>query len=72
LIVRGRSESSEDKLFEQQQMAYASIAGVPLAAADPTLTAEQLAYEQQLVTAGYPADYARAYADQHFRPWLKV
>ena len=71
LIVRGRSGSGEDKLFEQQQMAYASVSGVPMAA-DPTLTAEQLAYEQQLVTAGYPADYARAYADQHFRPWLKV
>jgi hypothetical protein len=23
------------------------------------------------MAAGYPADYARAYADQHFRPWLK-
>ena len=22
------------------------------------------------MAAGYPADYARAYADQHFRPWL--
>jgi len=71
LIVRGRSSSGEDKLYEQQQMAYASVPGLPLAA-DPTLTAEQLAYEQQLVAAGYPADYARTYADQHFRPWLKV
>ena len=71
LIVRGRNDSGEEKLFEQQQMAYASVPGLPQAA-DPTLTAEQLAYEQQLVAAGYPADYARTYADQHFRPWLKV
>ena len=71
LIVRGRNDSGEEKLFEQQQMAYASAPGMPMAA-DPTLTAEQLAYEQQLVAAGYPADYARTYADQHFRPWLRV
>ncbi len=51
-------------------MAYASITGLP--AADPSITPEQLAYEQQLLAAGYPADYARTYADQHFRPWLKV
>lgn len=71
LIVRGRGgNSGEDKLFEQQQMAYASITGLP--AADPSITPEQLAYEQQLLAAGYPADYARTYADQHFRPWLKV
>ena len=71
LIVRGRGgNSGEDKLFEQQQMAYASITGLP--ASDPSITPEQLAYEQQLLAAGYPADYARTYADQHFRPWLKV
>jgi hypothetical protein len=40
-------------------------------APDTSITPEQLAYEQQLIAAGYPADYARAYADQHFRPWLK-
>jgi hypothetical protein len=71
LIVRGRSSSDEDKLFEQQQMAYASITGLP-SAADPTVTPEQLAYEQQLIAAGYPASYARTYADQHFRPWLNL
>ncbi|MEO1840620.1 MAG: hypothetical protein ABGY21_03920, partial [Pseudomonadota bacterium] len=72
LIVRGRNNGSkEDKLFEQQQMAYASITGLP-SAADSTVTPEQLAYEQQLITAGYPADYARTYADQHFRPWLNL
>ena len=71
LIVRGRGgNSGEDKLFEQQQMAYASITGLP--ASDPSITPEQVAYEQQLLAAGYPADYARTYADQHFRPWLKV
>ena len=72
LIVRGRGNGvKEDRLFDQQQMAYASITGLP-PAADPSITPEQLAYEQQLVTAGYPADYARTYADQHFRPWLKA
>ena len=72
-IVRGRGDGTgEDKLFQQQQMAYASITGLPAAADDTTITPEQLAYEQQLLAAGYPADYARTYADQHFRPWLKV
>ena len=72
-ILRGRGDGTgEDKLFQQQQMAYASITGLPAAADDPTITPEQLAYEQQLLAAGYPADYARTYADQHFRPWLKV
>ncbi len=57
-------------MFSQQQMAYSSVTGVPTT--DPTITPEQIAYEQQLIAAGYPADYARTYADQHFRPWLKV
>ena len=70
-VMRGRSEGSDDRAFDQQQMAYASVAG-STAAADPTITPEQLAYEQQLIAAGYPADYARTYADQHFRPWLKA
>jgi hypothetical protein len=63
--------------FAAQDMAYAGygqqqqvIAQAPVVAIDPTITAEQLAYEQQLITAGYPAEYARQYADQHFRPWL--
>ena len=67
LLLRGRS-SGESSAFAQQEMAYGSAA---LPVADPTITAEQLAYEQQLVASGYPADYARAYADQHFRPWLQ-
>ena len=70
LVLRGRSKDS-DSAYDQQQMAYASVTGLP-PAADPTITPEQLAYEQQLVAAGYPADYARTYADQHFRPWLKA
>lgn len=69
VVARGRGASKEDKLFDQQQMAYASM-GAVAPPADATITPEQLAYEQQLVAAGYPADYARTYADQHFRPWL--
>jgi len=37
---------------------------------DPSITPEQLQYEQQLLAHGYTAEQARAYADQHFRPWL--
>lgn len=71
LFVRGRS--SKNDAFAMQQKAYseagyAAVAGI---GADQSITPEQLAYEQQLMAAGYPADYARAYADQHFRPWLK-
>jgi hypothetical protein len=72
VFLRGRGGSSaEDQLFEQQQMAFAAVGGGMPAAADPSITPEQIAYEQQLMAAGYPADYARTYADQHFRPWLK-
>jgi hypothetical protein len=72
LFVRGRS--SRNDTFAMQEKAYsdagyAAVAGI--GAVDQTITPEQLAYEQQLMAAGYPADYARAYADQHFRPWLK-
>ena len=71
LFVRGRS--SKNDTFAMQEKAYseagyAAVAGI---GADQSITPEQLAYEQQLIAAGYPADYARAYADQHFRPWLK-
>ena len=72
LFVRGRS--SRNDAFAMQEKAYsdagyAAVAGI--GAVDQSITQEQLAYEQQLMAAGYPADYARAYADQHFRPWLK-
>ena len=69
VVARGRGASKEEKLFDQQQMAYASVGAAPQPV-DATITPEQLAYEQQLIAAGYPADYARTYADQHFRPWL--
>ena len=67
LLLRGRN-SGPTSAFAQQEKAYDAGA---MPAVDPTITAEQLAYEQQLVASGYPADYARAYADQHFRPWLQ-
>ena len=67
LLLRGRSTDASSA-FAAQEKAYGAAA---LPASDPTITAEQLAYEQQLLASGYPADYARAYADQHFRPWLK-
>ncbi len=74
---KGSNESYVNAQFAAQDLAYAGygqqqqvVAQAPMAALDPSITAEQLAYEQQLTTAGYPADYARQYADQHFRPWL--
>jgi len=81
--MRGGNKNSSDESyvnsqFAAQDLAYAGygqqqqqvVAQAPAVALDPSITAEQLAYEQQLTTAGYPADYARQYADQHFRPWL--
>lgn len=79
--MRGGNKNSGDEIyvnsqFAAQDLAYAGygqqqvVAQAPAVALDPSITAEQLAYEQQLTTAGYPADYARQYADQHFRPWL--
>ncbi len=80
--MRGGNKNSADERyvnsqFATQDLAYGgygqqqqAVAHAPMAAPDPSITAEQLAYEQQLTTAGYPADYARQYADQHFRPWL--
>ena len=41
-----------------------------MAAGDSSITPQQLEYEQQLLAHGYTAEQARAYADQHFRPWL--
>ena len=43
---------------------------VGMAAGDSSITPQQLEYEQQLLAHGYTAEQARAYADQHFRPWL--
>ena len=73
LFVRGRGSKNDDA-FAMQEKAYAAAGFAAIAgagAADASITPEQLAYEQQLIASGYPADYARAYADQHFRPWLK-
>jgi hypothetical protein len=73
---KGSNESYVNAQFAAQDLAYSGygqqqvVAQAPAVALDPSITAEQLAYEQQLTTAGYPADYARQYADQHFRPWL--
>ena len=71
----GNNEKYINSQFAAQDLAYAGygqqvVAQAPAVATDPTITAEQLAYEQQLTAAGYPAEYARQYADQHFRPWL--
>ena len=55
--------SGFDGGFHQQPMNPSMDAG-------GQISAEQLAYEQQLIAAGYPPEYARQYADQHFRPWL--
>ena len=73
LFVRGRGSKNDDA-FAMQEKAYAAAGFAAISgagAADASITPEQLAYEQQLIASGYPADYARAYADQHFRPWLK-
>ena len=72
MFVRGRGSKSDAYSMQEKAYAdagYAAVAGI--GAVDASITPEQLAYEQQLIAAGYPADYARAYADQHFRPWLK-
>ena len=72
VFVRGRSSKNDTFAMQEKAYAdagYAAVAGI--GAVDASITPEQLAYEQQLIAAGYPADYARAYADQHFRPWLK-
>mgnify|MGYP001213653625 CR=1 FL=1 len=71
LFVRGRGSKSDTFAMQEKAYAdagYAAVAG--MGAVDTSITPEQLEYEQQLIAAGYPADYARAYADQHFRPWL--
>ena len=65
LVLRGGKDEMAgfDVGFHQQPMNPSMDAG-------GQISAEQLAYEQQLIAAGYPPEYARQYADQHFRPWL--
>lgn len=67
LFVRGGGDDSKDDMFANAAFndPMMSMGGV-----DPTITAEQLSYEQQLAAAGYNPQQARQYADQHFRPWL--
>ena len=69
LLIMGRSGGDKDVMMDSAFAAAA--AGYPTAGGvDQSITPEQLAYEQQLMAAGYPPEYARQYADQHFRPWL--
>ena len=56
------SDSFANAAFDQHMGAMGAV--------DPSITPEQLQYEQQLLAHGYTAEQARAYADQHFRPWL--
>ena len=65
LVLRGGKDEMAgfESEFHQQVMNPSMDAG-------GQISAEQLAYEQQLIASGYPPEYARQYADQHFRPWL--
>jgi hypothetical protein len=68
LLIMGRSGRDDEILMDN---AFGAAAGYPAAGGvDQSITPEQLAYEQQLMASGYPPEYARQYADQHFRPWL--
>ncbi len=69
LVVR-KGRSREDAVDDSFANAAFSDPMMGMGAADPSITPEQLQYEQQLHAAGYNAEQARAYADQHFRPWL--
>ena len=69
LIVR-KSRSNSGMVEETFANAAFNDPMMGMAAADPSITPEQLQYEQQLLAHGYTAEQARAYADQHFRPWL--
>ena len=69
LLILGKSGNNKDVMMDSAFAAAA--AGYPAAGGvDQSITPEQLAYEQQLMASGYPPEYARQYADQHFRPWL--
>ena len=69
LIVR-KGRSGDDLAGDSYANAAFDQPMGGMATADPSLTPEQLQYEQQLLAHGYTAEQARAYADQHFRPWL--
>ena len=67
LLIMGRSGGDDDALMDS---AFADVGYPAAGGVDQSITPEQLAYEQQLMASGYPPEYARQYADQHFRPWL--
>ena len=69
LVVR-KGRSNNDLTEDAFTNAAFADPMMGMAAADPSITPEQLQYEQQLHAAGYNTEQARAYADQHFRPWL--
>ena len=69
LVIR-KGRSKEDIIGDSFTNDAFNNPMVGMVDSDPSLTPEQLQYEQQLHAAGYNAEQARAYADQHFRPWL--
>ena len=70
LLIMRKGRSDDQMVDDSYVQAAFEQPMVGMVAADPSITPEQLQYEQQLHAAGYNAEQARAYADQHFRPWL--
>ena len=70
LLIMRKGRSGNQMVDDSFAQAAFEQPMVGMVAADPSITPEQLQYEQQLHAAGYNAEQARAYADQHFRPWL--
>ena len=69
LVIR-KGRGGEDLASDSFANAAFDQPMTTMGAVDPSITPEQLQYEQQLLAHGYTAEQARAYADQHFRPWL--
>ena len=69
LVIR-KGRGGEDLASDSFANAAFDQPMATMGAVDPSITPEQLQYEQQLLAHGYTAEQARAYADQHFRPWL--
>jgi len=69
LVIR-KGRGGEDLASDSFANAAFDQSMATMGAVDPSITPEQLQYEQQLLAHGYTAEQARAYADQHFRPWL--
>ena len=70
LLILRKGRSNDGMVDDSFANAAFNDPMMGMAASDPSITAEQLQYEQQLHAHGYTAEQARAYADQHFRPWL--